>query len=401
MAIYAYVGLPRQGKSYNVVAEQIMPALREGRRVVTNIPLRLNALREAGAVGEVVQWDTRDLCDKDKANEMLQRDCTPGSVVVFDEMWQYLPQGKTTKDVGTVWGSLFAEHGHRVDSQGRMMQIVLVVQDLAMIAAFARALVERTFVVTKLTVIGQEKRFRVDVYSGSVTGLKPPIKRRISEQFGTYDLKVFEWYVSRTQAEEGAGSKVNEKTFDKRASALRNPFLRYVVPIGVVALFVGLWRTYQFFFGGAGVVEVERPSAEAQGRVRGSALPASPPGLSGRWRISGVLRAKADGWSMVLVDRCDGGPSRWVRWNTASCTAGLDGEVSCVVAGYRLELRAAVKDCREIDEPRRAQIDWFPANDRGSRESVSVLPSVPVGASGGPARVPDLRDGSGAGAPTL
>ncbi|EEQ1743507.1 zonular occludens toxin, partial [Escherichia coli] len=37
MSIFAYVGVPGSGKSYEVVSNVIVPAICEGRRVVTNI----------------------------------------------------------------------------------------------------------------------------------------------------------------------------------------------------------------------------------------------------------------------------------------------------------------------------------------------------------------------------
>ena len=39
MAIDAYTGLPRSGKSYSVVKNVILPSLRQKRHVYTNIPL--------------------------------------------------------------------------------------------------------------------------------------------------------------------------------------------------------------------------------------------------------------------------------------------------------------------------------------------------------------------------
>ena len=39
MTVQAFVGRPRQGKSYSAVELAIIPALREGRIVYTNIPL--------------------------------------------------------------------------------------------------------------------------------------------------------------------------------------------------------------------------------------------------------------------------------------------------------------------------------------------------------------------------
>lgn len=377
MAIWSYVGLPRNGKSYNVVQEQIIPALKQGRRVVTNIPLVEAELRARGATGEIVQLDqerlsARDAKDWPRVEDELRK-CTAGAVCVFDEVWRYLPQGLTAKNVAPAWLTLFAEHGHRVDAEGRMMQIVLVTQDLSQIAAFARSLVERTVVVTKLTVAGSDKRFRVDVYAGAVTGLKPPVSKRISEEYGTYDPDVFACYVSRTM-QEGSSAKVDESTLSKRGSFARNFYVRWGLPVAAVALVFGVWKALGFFY----------RSDTGHAPKAASAISASHPvqrpllGESrvGRQRISAVIRREDDSESMVLIDRCDGGPGRWLAWHTARCVDKVEGGIECQYKGAMYEFVGAIKECQHGQAERRSpEIRWFPPDDRRSREPVSVVGS--------------------------
>lgn len=383
MAIYAYVGLPRNGKSYNVVAEQIIPALKEGRRVVTNIPLKAEGLAALGCVGEVVQIDQKELAESPAV--VIERDMTAGSVVVLDELWRFIPQGMSAKNVDASWKTLFAEHGHRIDAQGRMMQIVLVTQDLSQVAAFARSLVERTFVVTKLTVIGSETKFRVDVYQGAVTGLKPPVSRRIAEQFGSYRSEVFACYESRTMAEAAAvGVKVNEKTFDNRATVWRHPAVRFGLPIAALLLAFGLWRSWHYFYVDpeAAVQQSEaekaaRATARDGGRVERRSRAEPRAERAAQLRVSGVLRAASYAESMVLLDRCDGVPGRLVNWNAAGCLEKADGDIVCKYGGQVYGFAGATRECRQSDERRSAEIQWFPAHDSGSREPVAVVPEFP------------------------
>lgn len=369
MAIWTYVGLPRNGKTYNVVAEQIIPALKQGRRVVTNIPLLPEGLAAMGCdVSGIVQLDNASLEPK-RAGDTIREYCTPGSLCVFDELWRFIPQGVTPKNMDPAWQTLFAEHGHRVDASGRMMQIVLVVQDLSMIAAFARSLVERTCVVTKLETIGASSRYRVDVYQGHVTGLKPPIKKRISEEFGSYDPAIFKCYVSRTMA-EGSADKVDEKGMSSRGSLWRNPALRFGVPIAAALIGWGLWRSYVYFFPPPPpprAVKAEPVAASVRAvAVRDLVVP-------GKLRVAAVLRADSDADSRVLLDTCDGQPSRWVRWFSARCIDDLEGGFACEWKGQKYEFRRAIDECRITDERGSAQVQWFPTDGAGSSKQIPLV----------------------------
>lgn len=44
--IYAIVGRPRSGKSYESVVYHIIPAIQSGRKVITNIPLIFPCLKK-------------------------------------------------------------------------------------------------------------------------------------------------------------------------------------------------------------------------------------------------------------------------------------------------------------------------------------------------------------------
>lgn len=382
MAIWAYVGLPRNGKTYNVVAEQILPALKAGRRVVTNIPLVESEIRARGGVGEIVQVDSVALAER--PGELIPQTMTAGSLVVLDEVWRFLPQGLQAKNVDPAWQTLFAEHGHRIDAEGRMMQIVLVTQDLSQIAAFARSLVERTIVITKLTVVGAASTYRADVYAGHVTGLKPPASKRIAEEFGRYDPEVFKCYVSRTMA-EGSPVKVDESVMSKRGTVLRHPMVRFGLPVAACVIAWGLWRSYEFFFGRPAEVaegSVAKAAQQVKAVVQRVAAPVREEAAAMRLRVSAVLRAADDAESLVLLEHCDGTPGRWLKWHAARCLDLVTGGVQCEWRGRKYEFHAAVEDCRKADERRTAEIRWFPANGGGSRESVSVAGSAVDGTGG-------------------
>lgn len=178
MAIDAYVGLPGHGKSYGVTEHVIIPSLKEGRQIVTNIPLNEEKLKldfgEHG--GSIVQLplDWHELED-------LHEVAPPGAVLVLDEVWRRWPAGETTTQARFLDQQLLAEHRHRVDDEGRSMRIVLVTQDLAQISNWVRLLVESTYRISK-----KSKRFYVvTIYMGAVTGVRPPKSAVLRQASGT------------------------------------------------------------------------------------------------------------------------------------------------------------------------------------------------------------------------
>src|SRR5690606_3549982 len=180
MAIEAYVGLPGHGKSYGVVEHVIIPSIREGRHVVTNIPLQCDDLiADFGASGAQITQLPEDWFERDDMGDFIP----PGSVAVLDELWRRWPAGLKANNALLADKSLLAEHRHRVDDKGRSMRIVLVTQDLSQVASWVRILVEQTYKMTKLTAIGSTKKFRVDIYLGAPTGQNIPKSRLIRQTF--------------------------------------------------------------------------------------------------------------------------------------------------------------------------------------------------------------------------
>lgn len=331
MSIWAYVGLPGGGKSYHAVSDQIYPALQQGRTVVTNIPVNDAALSALGVTGTLVQV-TNDELEKD-AGAVIREKFVAGAVIVLDELWRVLPQGKQAKDVDGEWKSLFAEHRHRVDAENRSMQIVLVTQDLGLVAAFARALVERTVLITKLSVVGANSSYRVDVYAGCVTGLKPPVSKRVSTEYGKYDPKIFALYQSHTMSEAGAAGKVDESGMSDRGTVWRNPAVRYGVPIGLILLIYGVYSVFDFFTADR---DLQARISGASSAVRGfSSAPVRAVVPVGR--VSAVLRASDDYESRVLLESAPGSGGRWLPWHLAGCMDHVDGSIWCEYQGQRFE----------------------------------------------------------------
>lgn len=232
MTIQAYVGLPGSGKSYSAVKYVIEPAIATGRTVYTNIPFNSESFIEQYGTSPVY-FETQDVID----NENWFFDVLPpGAVLVFDELWRLWPAGIKANQVCEAHKSFLAEHRHLV-SDGFSTQIYFVTQDLSQIAQFARVLVEYTHRTTKLTMVGQKNRFRVDCYQGPVTGPQPPQSKRLKETFGKYDKSVFALYKSHTKSD---GSIADESAVDDRFNVLKGSKWQIMAGVMCVGLmFVG------------------------------------------------------------------------------------------------------------------------------------------------------------------
>ncbi len=296
MAIDAYTGLPRSGKSYSVVKNVIMPSLKEGRHVYTNIPLT----QEANDLhpGLIHQLEKDWFSDT-----MLFEKFPPGAVVVLDELWRRWPSGLKANNAIFEDKEFLAEHGHNVDEFGRTTRVVLVTQDLSQIASFVRDLVDKTYRTTKLDAVGMGSKFRVDIYQGSVTGQRPPKSLLISSMFDKYSETVWRYYKSSTKSQ--TGDVGNESRADKRSTVWRSPGLIATFAFSAFALIVGPIMLYSYVSdklpkepepqpAAPQLVNPPPPPAAAQQSRPAVVIPTvTTPALSGNWRVAGIIRATA------------------------------------------------------------------------------------------------------------
>jgi hypothetical protein len=211
----------------------------------------------------------------------------PGRIIIIDECWKLWPQGITAEKVPPEHKALLAEHRHMVDEQNNSTQIILVVQDLANIAAFARRLVENTFVSHKLGYLGMSKAYRVDIYYGGVTGCTPNVNKRLRFLTGTYKKEVYSLYKSQTMS-EAKGGHGDETKVDGRANMLKRPIV-IIGAIAVPCMFAfGIWRFHSAWEdmkpGGKGLIAM---GSKAQGSdaQRSGASDLAPPVVAGAKRL--------------------------------------------------------------------------------------------------------------------
>lgn len=237
MAITAYTGLPGSGKSYGVVRDVVLPALKKGRRVTTNIPLNMELI-DSEFPGLVTLFDTKQiLADPD----WFQTHFDKGATLVIDECWRLWSSGLRANNMHEGHKSFLAEHRHMVGEDGFSTEIVFVTQGLDQLAAYPRNLVETTYRSVKLTAIGSSKKFRIDVYEGPVTGPSPPKDKRLRQLFGEYQPDVYKYYQSQTMSD--AASHGDESSTDGKNNILKSPFFRVFLPVlllaGVYVIYLG------------------------------------------------------------------------------------------------------------------------------------------------------------------
>lgn len=337
MSIVLYTGLPGAGKSYSVVQYVLIPAAQEGRVIVTNVPLSDDFASHFGAV-------VRPVPSVDDAEGW--RELPPGAVICFDEAWRFFPSGVQANKIPEFIREAFSMHRHRVDSEGRSQQIVLVTQQSSQLSRFVRDLVEQRFNMVKLTAVGVRKRFRVDVYDGA----EVVESSRVRQIFGSYSAEVWRWYRSHTAGENGA-AVVDEKPVDRRGNLLLSGLVKFGIPFGIVAVLYGVYGMSQFF-DGAYDPAIQREKEKVAKLAEGSSAVAGKAGgvngaghsvtqtvaqrpevrESDRWRIAAVVQGEKDSRLLVLLED---GAGR-VRYAPAGVCEFVSREWSCLVDGERI-----------------------------------------------------------------
>ena len=194
MAVNGLIGLPRHGKSYSAVELFILKAAKQGRTIVTNIPL------QPVFYEEYPDLDVHfiDLEEYKEATEQDWLDLPPG-LYVLDELWKIWPAGLRANEIPTHQLKFIKEHGHKLDSQNRETDIILVTQALDDIASPIKNMVETTILCVKLTEVGLMNKFRREYYSGVVRGFSGAKTKLIKKDHScTYDPNIYKYYKSHT-----------------------------------------------------------------------------------------------------------------------------------------------------------------------------------------------------------
>lgn len=310
MPLKAYVGLPRAGKSYEVCTQVILPALRQGRRVVSNIAgLNAEAFRSVlfaegypeSKIGFLVHVDHEQVkqpsfwrTDTDNATG-TESVIQPGDLVALDEIWRFW---KKRGDIEPRCMNFFRMHGHFPHPvSGLTCEVALITQSVRDINENIRDVIAETFLMEKNTKLGSDKSYIVHIFQRGSTS-KVDFIRTLPPRF--YNSDYFALYKSHSQQVEG-DAKAQEKNPDKRGNILHGALFKIGFPFALICLVLGLWGMARFLFPSASVPNKLTPETPDDQVV---AVPVqivhtvNVPEVVQSWRVVGHYRS---GGSFVVL----------------------------------------------------------------------------------------------------
>jgi zona occludens toxin len=299
MAINIYSGVMGSGKTYEVISSVVIPALCQGRRVVTNIRGINNDLIRAYCsekfdiplekIGHVVSVSDEEVRDKDffpthQTHEMEESRSVvlPGDLVAVDEAYK-------------IWGSdekipkehqvFFREHRHYIHPvTGVTCDLVLMTQDIGDLHRSIRVIAEQTFKCHKAKGVGMNNVYTIAMWEG----WKQHAKTMVKDWTQTYKPEIFPLYKSYTGSGEAQGK---ETAVDSRQNIFGDRKLLMKIGFFIaVALFI-MWRLFHWWY------VKTHPEEEAKAAASGSVAPGAPAAAakvasssaSSEWRVSGVV----------------------------------------------------------------------------------------------------------------
>ena len=253
MSISCYSGLMGSGKTYEVVLSVIIPAIKGGRRVVTNISgIDSDAIRaycaekfevQLNDCGHVVYAKNEEVANKDffpVENSSSDHECKSfvlaGDLVCVDEAYK-------------IWGTdckilnehkvFFREHRHYVHPKtGVACDLVLMTQDIGDLHRLVKVVIEQSFRCHKAKGVGLNSVYTIAMWEG----WKQPAKLVISDWTRKYDSEIFPLYKSYASEELG-----KESSTDSRQNVFNDKRLLIKIVLMVVLMIGAGWRIYHFF----------------------------------------------------------------------------------------------------------------------------------------------------------
>lgn len=291
MSINSYSGLMGSGKTYEVVSSIIIPAICQGRRVVTNISGIDNdtirayccekfdvSLEKLGHVlyaknEEVMARDffpTMDMSEKAQCNSFV----LPGDLVAVDEAYKIWGQDCKIHNEHKVF---FREHRHYVHPQsGVACDLVLMTQDIGDLHRVLKVVIEQSFRTHKAKGVGMNSVYTITMWEG----WKQHQKTIVKDWTQAYDSEIFQLYKSYAGEQQG-----KELSSDGRQNVFAGKQFLYKIAFVLIAIVFAIWKLWHFFGdkmnpGASSIPVTSTPS--------GKSAP-SQSDFSADWRIVGVL----------------------------------------------------------------------------------------------------------------
>lgn len=334
MPINAFGGGPGTGKTYGVVEHVILPAIAEGRFVLTNIDgLNVDAIydyvvEKYGKLDKIICVGHIRSCGRGRPGDddffpgesSLDNPCAVpdlvtdrvvgGDLVVIDEATRYWPMGEKASKAAQFF---FREHRHFSNELGQTCDLVVIDPDLMLLNRHLRGKIELSSITHKPKGLGLNK-YTVRMYRQcKLTGKPQSIG-------GPYAFKPEVYALYRSYSHEGA----KETAIDGRQNILRSKFLWSYVAFLVLVLSAAGYFLWGYFHPSAPVVAdsgvVPAVLTHVPGQMHSpsaiSAPGAATPRISEQWRLVGSYSGPGGAW-VVLAD-----PDGRIRMESPSVFTG-------------------------------------------------------------------------------
>lgn len=314
MPINAFGGGPGSGKTYGVMEHVILPAIAQGRFILTNIEglnpdLIYNYVAAEAPKGKIICIGHIRTCDRSAPDDEdffpgeaaldkpmpvpspeLGRVCG-GDLVVIDEATRYWVQGERVKSSHAYF---FREHRHFANEMGHTCDLLVIDPDLSLLARPLKGKIEMSSVTHKPKEIGVN-RYVVRIYRGCKLTGKP------TQILGPYSFKekIYSLYKSYSH------DKAKEQSIDGRQNVLKNPRLWALLVAILIMGSLSLWGVLHFLGSAGKVAELEAQQPGALPPKTAGGAGAAPPAASGvsakseALRIAGEVVINGERWVVV------------------------------------------------------------------------------------------------------
>jgi zona occludens toxin len=239
--IVFHEGLPGSGKSYEACVMHIIPALKAGRDVLTNIN-GINHKKFAELTGIPLPIVQKQLiciahpeCDDEEQRlEFVKADLLEktkkDSLVVIDEIQDIHPTKR--QPLSPEWSKYIASHRH----EG--LDIVLMGQDRRDVHPIWRRRIQRLLTFNKLQAVGADSSYRWVCLEAT----SPEKFKEVSSGIRRYEKQYFGLYLSHTQ-----GTQNKSVYKDDRANILKNKKVQFAAVAFIALAYWGITNTIAFF----------------------------------------------------------------------------------------------------------------------------------------------------------
>jgi zona occludens toxin len=222
-------------------------------------------------------------------------------LVVLDEIWRFWDgfgpkdtDGKKRPDRVQNFFRMHRQFPH--PETGVTCDLAVICQDIMDAHRGLRAVIEETYLMTKLTVIGSASRYRVDIYQRTKIRGKPSTSLQRS-----YNPRYFPLYASHSQKKEG-GADAKEVNIDGRGNILKGVLFKVILPLMIPLFGLAVWLVWGFFHPTPKDIKpkVDAAAVSVNGQPAPTSQPKTPE-VPGEWRITGWYQVNGI-YRVVLSD---------------------------------------------------------------------------------------------------